>query len=198
MLIDVLRHGEPVGGARYRGVTDDPLSETGWQQMTDAVNPNPSPPWTHIISSPLKRCADFATQLSDTHQLTLHIEPRFAEIDFGDWEGLSSEQIMQHDAKRLKKYWQDPEHNTPPNGELLSDFESRVLMAWQEMLATEKYGHLLVATHGGVLRIIFSHVLAMPRTTLFNISAPYACLSRFEKPDATTSTQLVFHNGRLP
>jgi len=28
--IDLLRHGEPVGGKRYRGQIDDPLSEKGW------------------------------------------------------------------------------------------------------------------------------------------------------------------------
>ena len=34
--IDLLRHGEPVGGRMLRGSTDHPLSETGWQQVTDA------------------------------------------------------------------------------------------------------------------------------------------------------------------
>jgi len=28
--IDLLRHGEPVGGRMLRGSTDHPLSETGW------------------------------------------------------------------------------------------------------------------------------------------------------------------------
>ena len=32
-VIDLIRHGEPVGGRRYRGHIDDPLSERGWQQM---------------------------------------------------------------------------------------------------------------------------------------------------------------------
>ena len=35
--IDLIRHGEPVGGKKFRGSTDDPLSELGWQQMTAAV-----------------------------------------------------------------------------------------------------------------------------------------------------------------
>ncbi|MHB1590203.1 MAG: histidine phosphatase family protein [Sulfuricella sp.] len=35
--IDLIRHGEPVGGRRYRGRTDDPLSEKGWNQMWTAV-----------------------------------------------------------------------------------------------------------------------------------------------------------------
>ena len=33
--IDLIRHGEPVGGRRYRGGRmDDPLSEKGWAQMS--------------------------------------------------------------------------------------------------------------------------------------------------------------------
>ena len=36
-LIDMIRHGEPVGGRRYRGQIDDPLSEKGWRQMWAAV-----------------------------------------------------------------------------------------------------------------------------------------------------------------
>ena len=35
--LDLMRHGEPVGGRRYRGRTDDPLSEKGWNQMWTAV-----------------------------------------------------------------------------------------------------------------------------------------------------------------
>ena len=33
--IDLIRHGEPVGGRRYRGQIDDPLSEKGWKQMRE-------------------------------------------------------------------------------------------------------------------------------------------------------------------
>jgi len=35
--LDLMRHGEPVGGRRYRGQMDDPLSEKGWAQMRNAV-----------------------------------------------------------------------------------------------------------------------------------------------------------------
>ena len=54
-LIDLLRHGEPEGGRAYRGHSiDDPLSETGWQQMWAAVGYHK--PWEQIVSSPLQRC----------------------------------------------------------------------------------------------------------------------------------------------
>jgi len=188
-----MRHGEPLGGARYRGRTDDPLSPAGWQQM-EAVN-GPNPPWSHIISSPLQRCAAFATQLSQTHSLSLHMEPHFTEIDFGDWEGMTSQQIMAQDAQRLSAYWQNPATTTPPNGETLVAFESRVISAWQHLLAQHHHGHLLIVTHGGVMRIILRHVLEMPQHALFSVDVPYACLSRLRSIPHNRQPRLLFHNG---
>lgn len=205
MLIDILRHGEPVGGARYRGTTDDVLSKDGWQQMDAVVHQtsHQTMPWTDIISSPLRRCADFATQLCKTQQLTLHIEPRFSEIDFGDWEGMTSQQIMENDSGRLSEYWKNPSLVTPPNGESLDDFRSRVVTAWRDLI--DKYfhinnanEHLLIVTHGGTLRVILSELLQIPTTALFNIDVPYSCLSRLQYQDRDCHPQLIFHNGQIP
>lgn len=53
--IDLIRHGEPVGGHRYRGhAIDDPLTERGWSQMWDGVGSCNT--WDHIITSPLQHC----------------------------------------------------------------------------------------------------------------------------------------------
>ena len=35
--VDLLRHGEPEGGKKFRGAVDDPLSPQGWAQMRTAV-----------------------------------------------------------------------------------------------------------------------------------------------------------------
>ena len=59
--IDLIRHGEPVGGRKYRGQIDDPLSDKGWAQMREAVGDHR--PWDVIISSSLSRCLDFAREL---------------------------------------------------------------------------------------------------------------------------------------
>ena len=57
-VIDLIRHGEPIGGRRYRGHgVDDPLSEKGWSQMWQAVGNYNA--WHHIITSPLQRCQQF-------------------------------------------------------------------------------------------------------------------------------------------
>ena len=95
-LVDFLRHGEPVGGRRYRGDgVDDPLSEKGWQQMWAAVG-DPVP-WQRVVSSPLQRCHAFALALAERHRLPLRVEQRFREVGQGAWEGLTPDQIRQRD-----------------------------------------------------------------------------------------------------
>ena len=83
----MLRHGEPVGGKRFRGSTDDPLSEMGWQQMRTSLEGESH--WDVIVSSPLRRCAEFATEVADKHELSTEIMQGLAEIEFGAWEGMT-------------------------------------------------------------------------------------------------------------
>lgn len=87
-IIDLIRHGEPVGGRRYRGGTDDPLSEKGWNQMWTAVENYHG--WQQIISSPLSRCAAFANALSAKLVIPVSIDDRLAELGYGEWEGKTS------------------------------------------------------------------------------------------------------------
>jgi len=104
--LDLLRHGEPLGGRRYRGAIDDPLSERGWQQMRDATAMPAA--WQGIISSPLTRCAAFATELADRLELPLSIDPRLQEVGFGSWEGQTGEQLRATDPQILQRFFATP------------------------------------------------------------------------------------------
>lgn len=85
LIIDLIRHGEPVGGVLIRGQRDDPLSDTGWQQMWTAVDGMQN--WQQIVTSPLSRCAEFARELGTRLNVPVEVEERFSEIGFGEWEG---------------------------------------------------------------------------------------------------------------
>jgi len=197
-IIDLIRHGEPVGGTRLRGAQDDPLSELGWQQMRDSVGAYDK--WSHVVSSPLKRCSHFAEELSGRLALPMAVEPDFREIHFGAWEGLTTKELMERDADALKRYWQDPDQHTPQGGEALSDFVDRVHGAWQQLLERSQEEHTLLVCHGGVIRAILTGVLGMPRDKLWNFDVPYANATRIvyhHFPDGTHASQLRFHQARF-
>jgi alpha-ribazole phosphatase len=191
--IDLLRHGEPVGGRRYRGQTDDPLSDKGWQQMRAAVMDRQD--WDVIYSSPLKRCAEFAQELSDRLALPLKADERLKEIGFGSWEGRTPDDIRRDDPFRLENFWRDPIKNRPDGAETLASFQARVSAAWQEICAAQTGQRVLIVGHAGITRMILSLVLGSPAEHMFRIQVDNAGLSRIRirGQGAEALPTLVFH-----
>lgn len=158
--IDVIRHGEPVGGRRYRGFSvDDPLTEKGWEQMRAAVPETPQ--WQHIISSPLKRCLDFSQELANDLQIEYSVEDNVKEIGFGDWEGKTPEEIIAQDSEALNHFYQDPVNNRPDGAEPLETFSERVWTAYNKILEDHQGKHILIVAHAGVARAITANILKM-------------------------------------
>lgn len=197
--IDLIRHGEPVGGHRLRGSQDDPLSPVGWEQMHSSVGSYS--PWNKIITSPLSRCREFAVQLGDKLNLDVEIREEFREISFGAWEGLEVKALMKSEPEALRNYWQDPDNHTPENGEKMSDFVNRIHSAWDRLVKDMAEQQTLLVCHGGVIRAILTRVLGMPNDKLWNIDVPYANVSRLiyhHFPDGGETAQLKFHQSRFP
>ncbi|MCF7969759.1 MAG: alpha-ribazole phosphatase family protein [Methylococcaceae bacterium] len=189
--IDLLRHGEVLGGSCYRGITDDPLTAKGWQQMQDKLNGDTH--WDVIISSPLSRCYQFATALTSKLQQPLISEPAFQEIDFGDWEGKTAEQI---EPQLLSQFYADPVNFSPPNGEHFNDFQQRILVAWQALLEELQGNRILLISHAGVIRIILAHSLGLDIQHSFRLKIDHACLSsleHFHSPEIESFYQLTKH-----
>ena len=196
-IIDMIRHGEPVGGKRYRGQMDDPLSDKGWAQMRAAVGDHC--PWDAIISSPLSRCARFAEELATRHALPLSFDERLMEIGFGEWEGRTAAELMAIDPDILMNFWRDPLNHTPPGAETLHDFAQRIAAAWQAMLAAHAGKHVLLVGHAGQMRMVIRHVLAMPLEMMFRIQVENAAITRIQVDGEGDEAlpRLIFHGGSL-
>ncbi|MGM0477060.1 MAG: histidine phosphatase family protein [Pseudomonadota bacterium] len=195
--VDLLRHGEPEGGRRYRGQSDDPLSATGWQQMQAAVAG--ATPWQRVISSPLSRCRVFAETLAAERGLPLEVEADFREIGFGEWEGQSPEALDAASPGLREAFHRDPIGNRPPGAEPLADFRGRVVAAWHRRIAEAPGSHWLLVGHSGLIRALTGEVMGVPDAALFRLAVPYASLTRVtvHELDGVIWPQLVFHNAPL-
>ncbi len=193
VTLDLMRHGEPVGGRRYRGQIDDPLSEKGWLQMHDAIGA--SVPWSQIVSSPLARCRAFAELLAERHGLPLALDERLKEVGFGIWEGKSAAEIEQAAPGSLARFKADPLHARPAGAEPLADFHARVAAGIEDVLARHAGQHVLIVGHAGVMRMALAWALQIPLENAYRIEVASASLTRlrFEGRRAT----LVFHGGNL-
>ncbi|MDQ7074536.1 MAG: alpha-ribazole phosphatase family protein [Gammaproteobacteria bacterium] len=172
--VTLLRHGETVGAARFRGRIDEPLSDLGCQQMQQATTEGA---WDLIVSSPLCRCRDFAQQLAQQKDLPLQINDDWQEMDFGQWEGKSPADLIQSDPEALERFWSEPDLFTPPEAEPLADFSQRVKNGWAA-LPTE-YERILVVTHGGPIRLSLCAASGTPDKQLLQFNALHAGLTPF-------------------
>ena len=192
-MLDFIRHGEPVGGRKYRGQIDDPLSEKGWTQMRAALGDHA--PWSRVMSSPLLRCRAFAEALAAQHDMPLEFDARFKEIGFGIWEGKTAEQIESEWPGTLARFKADPIHARPSGAEPLYDFYARVVAGIERILHAYPDEQVLVVGHAGVIRMALAYALAIPLANAYRIEVASAGVTRlrFEGARAT----LVFHGAGL-
>jgi len=193
-LIDLLRHGEPEGGRAYRGHRiDDPLSETGWQQMWTAVGNHK--PWEQIISSPLQRCQAFAQALGERYNIPVDIESEFKEVGFGAWEGKTPLQLQENNLKAYENFYRDPIHCRPAGAEPLEDFIKRVTQAYETLLTKCANQHVLVVAHAGVIRAIIANVLCSAPIGMYKIKVNNAGITRIRH--GKQGSILEYHNASM-
>jgi alpha-ribazole phosphatase len=157
MLLQLMRHGT-TGQPSYRGQIDDPLNELGWAQSraatADAI-------CDIVVSSTLRRCADFAAELCTQRGLPLHLDARLVEYHFGTWQGRPIAELEHEQPQALAAYRADPRRHPPPGGEDFHAFGTRISAAL-DAVATLPAQRVLVITHGAVIRWVQCHLAGLP------------------------------------
>ncbi|MGK8804469.1 histidine phosphatase family protein [Acinetobacter seifertii] len=181
--IDLLRHGESQYSHTLRGHLDDELTAKGWQQMQSTIEQVTDQTWDVIVSSSLKRCACFAEQLAKTADLPLLLNSDLKEMYFGEWEGVSTQQIYETSPELLTNFWQKPSQYCPPQAETLRQFQTRILKGFQDLLLEmrkQNWQRALVVTHGGVIKLLSCLARQQPLDDLLKMQAELGKLYSFE------------------
>lgn len=101
---------------------------------------------------------------------TLTLCPELAELDFGNWEGLSWNTIYERDVSGLDTWAAEPFTYAPGGGESLSRLHQRVML-WLITICKTETQQAIVISHGGPLRVLLSIKENNPATAL-SIAAP--------------------------
>ncbi|MBY6096792.1 histidine phosphatase family protein [Ferrimonas balearica] len=152
--LTLLRHGLPEQADRLLGRTDPVLTTTGWQQLRESVS---EMAFDAIESSPRQRCCQFAGQLAQQRQLPVRVDDAWAELDFGQWDGVPLSELWR--LPGFIAYQDEPFDHTPPGGESMTHLRQRVLTAIERIALTHPNQHLLVVTHSGVIRALLGWLL---------------------------------------
>jgi len=153
MKLILLRHGKTEANEKrlYCGSTDIPLSENGIVELTALKNSvfYPDISGFRVITSGMKRCEQTLDVLYG--DIKHEILPELAEMDFGEFEMYSYEQLKDVPAY-LEWISGDNETNITPGGESGNLMKARVTAAVQKIIAAGN--DTLIVTHGGVIAAV--------------------------------------------
>ncbi len=150
----LVRHGETEWSrdGRHTSVTDLPLTDKGTAAARALRDQLADTAFDLVLCSPRRRALDTA-RLAGFDEPTL--EPDLVEWDYGDYEGISTEEIRaEHDPDWW--LWTDGS----PSGESPAQVGERLDRVAERVRAER--GRVLAVAHGHSLRVLAARWLGMP------------------------------------
>ena len=165
----IVRHGQSKAneGGYLAGVTDVPLSSLG-ERQAKAVSEYILKKYEVdvVYSSPLSRAINTIKGVADALDLPIIKEDKFTEFNFGDWEGVTLEEIKNNFDDGYSKWANDPGVFVPQGGELMAQLQSRVVEGLKEIGKREEGKTILIGAHSSVIRALLCYIQGMPLTKM--------------------------------
>jgi broad specificity phosphatase PhoE len=157
-LIDLIlvRHGETAWNAsrRFQGRTDIPLSEIGRAQARAVSLRLQGEPFNRCYASDLDRATETARIIVEPRGMAVTIEPRIREFDFGEWEGLTWDEIVAR-WPDVQAYGSTAARLYHPQGGESFDAVCARVASFVADLRLCGDARVLAVTHAGVLHALF-------------------------------------------
>ncbi|MBN1285717.1 MAG: histidine phosphatase family protein [Anaerolineae bacterium] len=151
-----VRHGETDWNAtqRWQGHAVTPLNASGLRQAELAAARLAGAGLSALYTSDSPRAYQTAQAIAAATGLSPVADTRLREMDLGDWQGLTREEILTVDAARYTARHADVFNVPVPGGESCRDLAKRVREVFDEITQRHTGARIAVVTHGGVVRIM--------------------------------------------
>ncbi|HWP60166.1 MAG TPA: histidine phosphatase family protein [Candidatus Acidoferrales bacterium] len=150
MEILLLRHAETDWNLKRRcqGVSDLDLNESGVRQAREIGESLRHEPIRVIVSSDLKRARQTAAAVRRHHPgVPLVIDRNFRELDHGDLEGLTFDEVRERYPEFMAQWRVAPARLRTPGGESLAAVAARAWAALEGVARRWPEGTAVVVTH---------------------------------------------------
>jgi broad specificity phosphatase PhoE len=117
--------------------------------------------WTAIYSSPLKRAITTAAPLAKAVSLAVELREELAEIDYGEWDGLTADVVARQWHDEHERWAADPAWNPPTGGETAIALAQRMTNVIEEITGAHMDGNVLVVSHKASIRVLLCALLGV-------------------------------------
>lgn len=198
MRLFLVRHGETGLNAlkKFQGITDEPLNDAGMKQARALADSLAKEKIDAVYSSALIRACQTAEDIAKQHGLKVVRVQELNEVDYGEWEGKSPQEIeqiwpgkfMEREKDMMSKY-----RFRPPKGETYEEMEQRIIPFFNGLVEKHQGQTIVVVTHGAVKRSLLRMFLGVGFHQLPSERFHNAALSLVEKTEK--GMQLRFFNS---
>ena len=163
MLLYLLRHGETDWNVqrRIQGVSGTPLNERGRLQARALAELVRGKLITAVYSSHLTRARQTAEVIAASLGLEVRLEPRLAELNQGELEGLTTEEIDARFNGFMDDWRSNPARLRMPGGETLAELQERAWAALEDMLLAHPHDTVAAVSHNLAITAILCRALGI-------------------------------------
>lgn len=165
-ILFLVRHGATDNNLAnpplLQGRADVPLSAAGHRQAASTGRLLAGREIRRVYSSPLLRARQTAEAIAKPHQVAVETVDAIQEIDVGQWEGRSWQEIATSEPQRYQQFMANPAEHGYAGGENVTDLFRRVQPAMEELLAANLGSQIVVVGHNLVNRTFLSQLIGLP------------------------------------
>jgi len=189
MRILLLRHAETDWNRerRFQGWRDVPLSATGREQAESAARLLAATRIEAVWSSPLARARDTAAIIAAPHRLAVQESDAFREMGFGEWEGLTRDEVRERFPDAHRAWAETPHEAAWPGAEPLALVRARALAGLEALRAAHTGQTICLVSHGITGRLLILEALGLGPDRLWSFQLSSTGISELEFRDDWTT-----------
>ena len=189
MRVLLLRHAETEWNRerRFQGWRDVPLSAIGREQAESAARLLAATRIDAVWSSPLARARDTAAIIAAPHRLAVQESEAFREMGFGDWEGLTRDEVRERFPEAHRAWAETPHEATWPGAETLAAVRARALAGLEALRAAHTGQTICLVSHGITGRLLILEALGLGPDRLWSFQLSSTGISELEFRDDWTT-----------
>jgi broad specificity phosphatase PhoE len=168
-----VRHGETEMAGRFCGHTDPDLNQAGRLQVAHVAEEVANLGVQRIYSSDLLRASRTAAAIGERAGLKVELTRDLREMNFGQWEGLSWEEIEERFPQVASRWLAEFPLWTAPGGEEYAAFTARVDAAITPLLLGTQDQTIAVVTHRGVMSYALTKFFGLSEAEAWKRTTPY-------------------------
>ena len=153
-----------------------------------------------VVASPVRRTMESAELIAERLGKTVDVEPGFAEMEFGRWDGLTLAEVAERDQVGLDA-WLGSLDTAPPGGESFREVEARVLGALDRLREAHAGKTVVVVSHVTPIKTLVATALQAPLDAVFRMElspASVTVLSFYPEVDGKPRASMRLYNSRPP